>query len=219
MMPAHRVDLEELTHHGRQSSTYNTQVIKLNGGRAEIPLAPGNHTATIPDTKDIVKDKIRAVFWRWSDGNTSHNRSIAVASNTDMDLFALYKYQYYLSVTSSSLVDTYPNGTGWKDAGSEAHYSLNPLFGFFVLQSFDHWLGDMGTSDQNVVDSTLAMDGPKDINAQWKFDYGYLAILIGLITGVGAILSKSDLIAKKIGKRDMTLVAKGTNDNDLVSAK
>jgi hypothetical protein len=179
----------------------NANYYNLVNGIGEIPLASGStHSVSVPPILDIVKDKIHAVFSRWSDGQGAYNRTVAVASNTDMDLFAQYKMQYYLSVKSLSLVDTYPHGSGWYDAGSEARYAVNPWPSFFVLQSFDHWIGDMGTSDHTVAAGSLAMDGPKEITALWKFDYGYLAIIIGLITGAGAILSKIGLIAKRLKK-------------------
>jgi hypothetical protein len=164
----------------------------VNGSRTvEIPLASGYHTVSVSHIVNIVPDKIREVFWRWSDGQGAYNRTVAVASNTIMDLFALYKTQYYLSVRST-LVGTNTTGSGWHDAGSEAPFAVNQGPNFFVLQSFDHWNWDArpgtGTMD-TVAAGSLVMDGPTKITALWKFDYTYLAIIIGLITGVGAILT------------------------------
>jgi hypothetical protein len=151
-----------------------------------VSVPPTNHSVNVPGTLDIVKDKIRAHFWRWSDGNEDNPRTVAVASNTNTDLFAVYKTQYYLSVKSSCL-GTFANGSGWYDAGSNAKFALDPGLSFFLMHSFDHWIGDMGSSDPNVAAGAVSMDGPKEITAEWKIDYGYLAILIGLVTGIGAI--------------------------------
>jgi hypothetical protein len=175
------------------SWTFDTKHYHLvNGSRTvEIPLASGYHTVSVSHIVNIVPDKIRAVFWRWSDGQGSYNRTVAVASNTTMDLFALYKTQYYLSVRSS-LAGTNTTGSGWYDAGSEAPFAVNQGPNFFLLQSFDHWNWDArpGTATMSTVAAgSLAMNGPTKITALWKFDYTYLAIIVGLITGMGAILT------------------------------
>jgi hypothetical protein len=164
----------------------------VNGSRTlEAPLPSGLHTASVSHIVNIVPDKIRAVFWRWSDGQGSYTRAVDIASNTTMNLFALYKTQYYLSVTSA-LTGTTTTGSGWYDAGSEAPFAVNQGPNFFLLQSFDHWNWDArpGTTTMNTVTAgSLVMDGPTKITAQWKFDYTYLAIIIGLITGLSAILT------------------------------
>ena len=149
------------------------------------------HTVSISPVVNIVPNKIRAVFWRWSDGQGSYNRTVNVASNTTMDLFSLYKTQYYLSVRSA-LTGTNTTGAGWYDAGTDAPFAVNQGPNFFLLQSFDHWNWDArpGTSAMTTATAgSLAMDGPTKITAQWKFDYTYLAIVVGLITGFSAILT------------------------------
>ena len=159
----------------------------------EIPLPSGYHTIGVSHVVNIVPNKIRAVFWRWTDGQGSYNRTADVPSNTIVDLFALYKTQYYLSVRSA-LTGTNTTGSGWYDAGSQAPFAVNQGLqtNFFLLQSFDHWNWDArpGTPTMTTVTAgSLTMDGPTKITALWKFDYTYLAIIIGLITGGSAIIT------------------------------
>jgi hypothetical protein len=164
----------------------------VNGSRTvEIPLASGYHTVSVSHVVNIVPNKIRAVFWRWSDAQGSYNRTVDVVRNTTMDLFALYKTQYYLSVRSA-LTGTNTTGSGWYDAGTDAPFAVNQGPNFFLMQSFDHWNWDArpGTSTMTTATAgSLAMEGPTKITAQWKFDYTYLAIIVGLITGFSAILT------------------------------
>lgn len=164
----------------------------INGNRtAEIPLTSGYHTVSVSPVLNIVSNKIRAVFWRWSDGQGSSNRTVDVASNTTTDLFALYKIQYHLSVMSA-LTGTNTTGSGWYDAGADAPFAVNQGPNFFLLQSFDHWNWDArpGTPTLTTVTAgSLVMNGPTKINAMWKFDYTYLAIIVGLITGMSAIVT------------------------------
>ncbi|HXX97234.1 MAG TPA: hypothetical protein VEL11_08990 [Candidatus Bathyarchaeia archaeon] len=176
-----------------QSSSYSTKQYHLvNGSRTvEIPLASGYHTAIVSHIVNIVPNKIRAVFWRWTDGQGSYNRTVDIASNTATDVFALYKTQYYLSVRSA-LTGTNTTGSGWYDAGNEAPFAVNQGPNFLLLQSFDHWNWDAppGTATVNTVTAgSLVMDGPAKITAVWKFDYTYLAIIVGLITGFSAIVT------------------------------
>src|SRR5215469_11171965 len=175
------------------SRSYDPKYYHLvNGSRTvEIPLVSGFHTVSISPVVNIVPNKIRAVFWRWSDGQGSYNRTVNVASNTTMDLFSLYKTQYYLSVRSA-LTGTNTTGSGWYDAGADAPFAVNQGPNFFLLQSFDHWNWDArpGTPTLTTVTAgSLIMNGPTKINAMWKFDYTYLAIIVGLITGMSAIVT------------------------------
>lgn len=174
------------------SSYYVKQYHLVNGSRTvEIPLTSGYHSVSVPYIVNIVPNKIRAIFWRWTDGQRSYNRTVDVASNTAMDLFALYKTQYYLSVRSA-LTGTNTTGSGWYDAGSEAPFAINQGPNFLLLQSFDHWNWDArpGTATMNTVTAgSIIMNGPTKITAIWKFDYTYLAVIVGLITGFSAILT------------------------------
>lgn len=181
----------------KTSWTYDVKIHQsdyhlANGSRtAEIPLASGYHAVSVSHIVNIVPNKIRAVFWRWSDGQPSYNRTVDIASNTTMDLFALYKTQYYLSVTSA-LTAMNTTGSGWYDAGSEAPFAVNQGPNFFVLQSFDHWNWDArpGTPTMtNVPAGLLIMDGPTKITAIWKSDYTYLAYIVVIISGLIAIVT------------------------------
>lgn len=107
---------------------------------------------------------IRANFSSWSDGNNNPEREIILDKNRE--LFAFYKTQYYLNVSSN---DDYGkvNGTNYYDGGDRAQ--------FFVVNvnddtnAFDRWKGDIDTSvDPTLASNSFIMNGPKEIQAVWK---------------------------------------------------
>lgn len=172
--------------------------------RISLPLN-SSYNVTIPKMIDMVPNKIRATFLGWSDGARYDERDKYIVRNvklnSNVELYALYKTQYNL-VVRSTLYNSNPEGTGWYNGGSEAQFSINPYVGFFLLQSFDHWTGDLyGTT--TASSSSLIMDGPKEITAIWKFDYTYFGAILGLVTGIIAILGKikSGLIQRFFGFR------------------
>jgi hypothetical protein len=160
-----------------------------------ITVPSGYHTVGVPHIIVIKHKEISAKFLRWSDGQVNGtnekyvDRRIFVSSDNDTDLYAVYEIRYSLLVNSSLLGNSsHPTGTGWYNAGGEAQFRVNPWPMFFLcLCSFDHWQGDNNTIltiDYTVPAGSISMDGPKKLTAMWKFDFGYLAIVVGLITAV-----------------------------------
>jgi hypothetical protein len=139
---------------------------------------------------EMPSGNIRAVFVSWSDGNNSNPRPIELYQN--QELFALYKTQYFLNVSSE---ERHPfqniSGSGWYDSGSQRPYSITPTY--WILSSFDHWVGDISDNDDSSA-GHLTMDGPKEIKAIWKRDYTVLAASVSAIGGVLAVI---ELLFKK----------------------
>ena len=157
-----------------------------------------SYDVTIPNVIEMQPGEMHAVFSGWSDGgeytkikgtnemNDKITRSILM--NGSKELFALYKTQYRMDVTSQDNIGN-PDGAGWYDSGAEAHYSVNSLGGFFSFpfpKSFERWVGDI--SSDNTASGVLVMDGPKKIQAIWKMDYTYLGIWLGGIVSTLGIL-------------------------------
>lgn len=55
----------------------------------------------------------------------------------NVELFARYRIQYFLSVGSTLGNITVYDGSKWYDGGDEARFSVNPSLGFFSIHSFD----------------------------------------------------------------------------------
>lgn len=151
------------------------------------------HTVEIPEF--IVfpsNNNVRAAFVNWSDGsyhktsgdytddiNSTIVREVNVTK--DIELFAVYKTQYYLDIVSN--FDTNPDGEGWHDSGSTVPFSVEPMAAALTLNTFDRWGGDF--SGNNAY-SSIDMNSPKTVAAHWKFD---LALVGGTTAAVLSVIS------------------------------
>jgi len=126
----------------------------------------------IIEAKPIVyySNQSRAVFREWEDGTTTNPRTIAVPS--DITLMARYNTQHQLTVVS-----TYgdPVGGGWYDEESEAAVSVPSSIGLIPQHLFTGWSGDI---DVTTDATTILMDAPKTVTAQWRTSYNNLIIMI-----------------------------------------
>jgi hypothetical protein len=152
-----------------------------------------SHTIMVPELINLVRDPdqrnyvVRAVFVKWSDGVDHNVRTIFMDRN--VELFARYAIQYYLSVGSTLGNITIYDGSKWYTGGGEARFSVNPSLGFFSIHSFDRWIGDISNANSGPL-GDMIMNGPKKVIALWKFDFGYLGAIIGIVTGILALYGK-----------------------------
>jgi hypothetical protein len=170
-------------------------------------LYNNTYSVKIPTDIPLVKDKIRANFVNWSDGENSAKKCFVerqvtldekcfverqVTLDENKELYALYKTQYKLDVNSSES-DVHTEGTDWYDSGNQADFFAAEVGLASLLGKFDRWTGDI--SDKTTQSSgSLIMDGPKTITAHFENDFTYLAIIIGTVAAVATIL---DLTLKK----------------------
>jgi hypothetical protein len=164
----------------------------------DVPIN-STYAVTVPGIIDIVPGKIRAVFVNWTDGQAFGSQTYEGASNItrmvdmqhDLEVVPIYKTQYYLSVKSNSLdIANNENGTGWYNSGDEAQFSINTLGAFMTLHSFDHWNGTISAGESTSTSGAIKMNGPKEILANWKFDFVYLGAILGITTAAITIFGK-----------------------------
>ena len=85
---------------------------QVEGGDLSIELPRHlKYNITLQNSLNLTEDKIRAVFDGWTDGNTNPSRMITL--DNDVELFALFKTQYYFQVTTDMDHLSYVHGTGW----------------------------------------------------------------------------------------------------------
>ncbi len=127
------------------------------------------------------------LFTSWSDGNASPLRTISQGG----EYTANYLTQYYLTVESD-----YGNaqGEGWYNSGSTAVVSVTSPQGLIIRQVFAAWSGD---STATTPTTTILMDKPKAVTANWRTDYLQLYILIGGIVGFLGLVSASIILIRK----------------------
>lgn len=121
----------------------------------------GKHRISAPPVVDIDKGT-RLLFEGWSDGETQSDRMVSVTG--DLQLGVIYKTQYYLRVVSEYGT---PHGEGWYDIGSTASYWIEPetIDKSGVTYMFESWKGD---SQAQTPSSSLTMDSPKTVTAEWS---------------------------------------------------
>ena len=126
---------------------------------------------------------IQYAFVKWSDGSTEVSRTLTATQ--DVNLTAIYKMQYQLTVTAQYGI---PLGGGWYDSGSQATFSVaspQPEPGFMGIlggkYSFLSWTGD---STAVTNSATITMDGPKTVTATWSTDNTLPYILLSVTAAV-----------------------------------
>ena|GEM_PF-1393261 len=132
------------------------------------------------ETAEIIGDDgTRHVFLKWTvDDNTKTNNYVSITMDAPHMAVADYKTQHYLTV-NSEYGD--PEGQGWYDDGDMATFSVTSPLGSIVRKVFTKWSGD---STATSPSTTIQMDEPKTVTANWRDDYLFLYILIGGIVVV-----------------------------------
>ena len=88
-----------------------------------------------------------------------------------------------------------PTGAGWYPEGETASLSVEPVQGALIRQVFDGWSGDLTDDD---ADSSIVMNSPKDVTANWRTDSMYLYILIGgIVVLAGAVVTTIYLLRRR----------------------
>ena len=131
---------------------------------------------TIIDNSD---DHTRYIFLNWIvDGVDQTANSVSITMDASHTAIADYQTQHYLTV-NSDYGD--PEGQGWYDDGDMATFSVTSPLGGIVRKVFTKWSGD---STATSPSTTIQMDEPKTVTANWRDDYLFLYILIGGIVVV-----------------------------------
>jgi len=125
----------------------------------------------------------RRVFHEWKWLTKSNPTIVKVTQNTD--LYPTYGLQHYLSISSTH---GSPKGEGWYDSGATAEFSVEPLVGFSngTRLVFSRWTGDQDTTSSN---GTIAVDRPKMLRANWKWQYETQVTTEGLPSGTAMNLT------------------------------
>jgi len=117
---------------------------------------------------------VRHVFDAWQvDGVATEEANISIIVDSPHIASARYETQHELIIESER---GNPDGGGWHPAGAEVEISVESPQGFLIRDVFDGWSGTINASDP---DTTILMDAPKTVTAEWGKDYSQLFILIG----------------------------------------
>ena len=110
------------------------------------------------------------------------NTSQIYMSNSHSVNFA-YVTQYYLNLISEY---GHMAGTGWYDTGSTVTISSSSDDGFLPRHVFSGWNGPV--LDLNKQTTSVLMDDPVIVTANWTMDYTMMIIFGALVVGAGSII-------------------------------
>ncbi|MEQ4489236.1 MAG: caspase family protein [Dehalococcoides mccartyi] len=127
---------------------------------------------------DIEEGGIRYTFTGWSGDITGPFDSTRIVMDKPKTVKANYDIEYLLNLSSPYGT---PEGSGWYAAGSTVKLSAPKAEGFLIRQVFESWSGDYTGTEANAI---ITLNKPQNISANFKADYTFLYIAIGL----GAII-------------------------------
>jgi len=162
---------------------------KQTPGTVTIPLQPGVHEVSVPQTAQFANGT-RLVFDHWMDDSTQLSRTQDIED--DLTYAAYYNTQYELNVTDSSGTVT----GGWFNEGTAAQISAPskiPIPGILGLLggtlTFQGWYRN-GTLITTSTNYSHVMDSPYTVNVQWTADYTIPEVILiaAFIIGAGTTI-------------------------------
>ena len=136
------------------------------GGSASFEWEEGSkHTLSVSKIIEV-KEGVRYVFLKWSDGTTSPSRSIIVSGPASYQ--AVFSKEFYVDV-ETAYGDV--QGVGWHSVGESVRIKLSKSLIQFENDTrmvFSGWSGDATGTDTEVW---IKVDKPYKIRANWKKQY------------------------------------------------
>jgi len=137
----------------------------------------------LPDTKHI--------FTSWSGDYSGTSSSASLVIDAPKVVTANWRHEYLLTINS---VYGKPTGDGWYKEGETASVSVQPIQGAIIRQIFTGWSGDLTNKD---ADSSVLINSPKTVTANWRTDYIQLYILIGGVAVLGAAIATTIILLRR----------------------
>jgi len=163
---------------------------KINGfpfktdasGRIEIRV-PGGDIEVEAQKEASTGSGIRRVFSEWKWLTKSNPTLVRIYQN--MDLYPVYKTQFYVSISSSF---GSPIGGGWYDEGTTAKLSVEPIIDLSnrTRLVFNGWTGN---KDINSQQGAITVDRPMTLRANWRRQYELKVSTKGVPQGVAMNLT------------------------------
>ena len=182
------------------TAVYDLQYyLTLNAQPSNAPAPQGGgwfnsgETASVQNGGQTVGDSgSRLNFQGWSvDGAAPQSGStLSLVMNAPHTATAVYGQQYYLNIQSDQGV---PTGSGWYNAGSTAQFSVSTPIStqYGVAIVFNGWTGDVQSSSQS---SSVVMNGPTNVVANWRTDSTVLYLTIAAVI-IAAVLIVVGVVA------------------------
>jgi len=120
----------------------------------------------------------RRIFTGWSGDFSGGAATASVIMNSPKTITANWRTDYLLTMESAY---GQPKGEGWYESGSTATISIVPVQGIIIRHIFTGWSGDFTAT---TATTSVTMNSPKAITANWRTDYTQLYIIIAGVIGI-----------------------------------
>jgi len=171
-----------------ESATWGTQYLVTINSTHGHPRGAGWYyelASANASLEPVVYDSetTRYTFQYWKGCINSRDSNMTMIVNSPISIEAVWQREFYLNL-SSQYGDTW--GDGWYEEGSNVSFGVKPPPPNIIGYIFDGWVGD---EKVQTLNSTILMDGPKNVVAKWHRDYTQVTMLstLGLV-GVMALI-------------------------------
>jgi hypothetical protein len=176
--------------HGAYTANYRTEFLLTITSPFGDPTGAGWYTSgfntSISITNYVETSDTRYYFIGWSGDFSGNVSSGTITMNSPKSLTGNWRTEYLLTLNSQYGA---PTGAGWYQEGTIANISVEPIQGIIIRRIFDGWSGAITATDANT---SVGMNEPKIITANWHTDYIQLIILIivaAVIAFAGAVVT------------------------------
>ncbi len=182
--------------HGSFRANYKTEYLLTITSPYGISVGAGwylsGSTASFSITNYIETSNTKRYFTGWSGAFIGTSATGSVVMNGPKSLIAGWRTEFLLTIDSEYGT---PTGAGWYDAGESVNISVEPIIGFIIRHICDGWSGDLTSTNAST---SVTMNGPKIITANWHTDYLQLYILITIVVVlVGSITTTVVLLVRR----------------------
>ncbi len=152
-------------------------------------------TASFSITSYLETSDTKRYFTGWSGDFTGTAASGSLVMDAPKSLTANWRTEFLLTLNSAYGT---PTGAGWFAEGESVNISVEPVQGFIIRQIFDSWSGDLTSTASST---SVTMNAPKVITANWHTDYLQLYILIIIVVVILAAIIITVVLVRRKGTR------------------
>lgn len=138
-------------------------------------------TAIISATS-IEEPTTRHIFIGWSGDYSGTAATASIIMDSPKAITANWRTEYLLTIESAY---GQPEGEGWYESDSTATISVAPSVGLGIRHIFTGWSGDLSGTTPTT---TLVMNSPMAVTANWRTEYTQLYIIIGAVVVVAGVI-------------------------------
>ncbi len=183
--------------HGALIANFSKEFHLTINSAYDTPLGDGWYvdgtTASFSVTAYLETANTKRTFTGWSGDFTGTAAAGTLIMKAPKTIATNWHSQYLLTINSDYGT---PTGPGWYDEGTAANIAVEPTQGIIIRHVFDSWTGDLTST---IASTSVTMNAPKVITANWHADYMQLYIVIGAVIVILLIIIVVVVLTRKKG--------------------